>query len=311
MPRIAYLSYPAAEISGGIKVIFQHARLLIEAGFEAFVATEDGEPPQWFAHQVPVHTLDAVRPDDVLVFPENHELLLARYAESPQAKWVFCQNPYYAWRGIAGRASYADWGVSAVLCVSHTVMQHCLRRMPGMRLAYTPFFIDHTLFKCPQTKSWQIACVPRKRPNEVMTVRDMFRAAYPQYAHVPWVLIQNASEAAVAQAMAEAAVFLSAARLEAHGMTTLEAMASGCLLAGFTGVPGGFSDSATAANGLWAPEDDLLACVERLGLAVRMAQEQGLPYQSMVAAARETAWRYRREECAQQLVQSVRALLPP
>ena len=44
MPRIAYLSWPAAEISGGIKVAFQHVALLNAHGQAAVVATEDGAP---------------------------------------------------------------------------------------------------------------------------------------------------------------------------------------------------------------------------------------------------------------------------
>lgn len=309
-PRIVYCSWPAGEISGGIKVIFQHVQLLNEAGFTAAVATEDGGRPGWFDNTVPLLKLADVGPGDVLVFPENHEGFMARFETSAQPKLVFCQNPYYAWRGLAGRASYADFGVSRVLCVSHTVMQFFKRRMPAMPLAYTPFYIDHTLFSCPPTKTLQIACVPRKRPQEVMAIRDLFRAANPQFAQLPWLLIQNASEAAVAQAMRDSAVFLSLARLEAHGMTTLEAMASGCLVAGFTGIADGPSDTATAANGLWAPEDDVAAAAERLGLAARLAQEQGLVFQAMVANARQTAWAYRREECARQLVAAWRAILP-
>jgi hypothetical protein len=308
MPRIVYLSWPAGEISGGVKAAFGHVEVLRAAGMDAVIVTADGMAPTWFGSTAPVVPLDAVRPDDVLVFPENDAALLQRFAGTPQPKLVFCQNPAFVWRGLDEKASYADFGVQRILCVSHTVAQFCRRRFPGIALAVTPYFVDHERFICPPTKKLQIACVPRKRPTEAMAVRDLFRALAPAFAMVPWVLVQQASEAKVAEAMGESAVFLSLARLEAHSMTTLEAMACGCLVAGFIGNSGP-NDSATAANGLWAPEDDLQACADRLVQAVGLVREQGPLYQGMVANARRTAAAYRREEVGRQVAAVWRGIL--
>jgi len=41
MPRIVYLSWPADEITGGIKMAFRHVETLCQAGFEACLATPD------------------------------------------------------------------------------------------------------------------------------------------------------------------------------------------------------------------------------------------------------------------------------
>ncbi|HYF21678.1 MAG TPA: hypothetical protein VEA40_27710 [Ramlibacter sp.] len=306
MPRITYVSWPAAEITGGIKAIFQHVELLLEAGLHAAVATPDGQRPAWFETAAPVLALDAIRAEDVLVFPENNPQFLERFAAAPQRKLVFCQNPYYVFQGLAGRRSYADFGVSALLAASHTVVQFAHRRFPQLPVHYTPFFIDERRFGPPARKVLQIACIPRKRPLEMGALHDLFRGAYPQYAGLTWQVLQGATEAQVAQVLGQSAVYLSLARLEAHGMTTLEAMASGCIVAGFCGVAGG-SDSATAANGFWAAEDDVIGAADRLAQAVQLAATGGPAYETMVAAGVETAWRYRREEAARRLVEFWRA----
>lgn len=298
--RIVYLSWPAGEISGGIKAAFQHVALLREAGFDALVATEDGRRPGWFETAAPVATLDAVQAGDVLVFPENNPRLFERFAGSPHRKLVFCQNQHYAWQGLAGRASFAQWGVSALLCPSVTAVQFCRRRFPELPAHCTPFHVDERLFT-PAPKSLQIACIPRKRPLEMGAVHDLFRALCPEHAGIGWHVLQGANEAKVAEVLGRSAVYLGLARLEAHGMTTLEAMASGCLVAGFNGSAGG-SDSATAANGFWAAEDDVLGCADQLVRAVRLAAQGGTEYEAMAAAGRETAWAYRREEAARKLV---------
>jgi hypothetical protein len=309
MPRIVYLSWPATEVSGGIKACFQHVEMLREAGIEAVVATEGAAAPGWFESTAPLVALSAVKDGDVLVFPENSAALLAAFRDRPHPKLVFCQNPFQVFRGLDGMASYADAGVTHVMCPSHTVMLYCRRRFPGLKLAYTPFYVDHSRFRPAAGKALQIATIPRKRPMEFGAIADLFRAAYPQFREVPWLYMQKAPEAQVADVMGRSAVFLSLARLEAHAMITLEALASGCIVAGFTGVAGG-TDSATARNGFWAPEDDLMGCVDQLARAVQLAMDRGPVYEEMVAEGLRTAREYRREEAARRLLRFWRAALP-
>ena len=308
MARIAYLSWPAGEIAGGIKAAFQHVELLREAGFDAVVGTEDARRPAWFETSAPVIGLDAVTASDVLVFPENHAPLLARFAGGPNPKAVFFQSVVQAWRGLADHDSYSAYGVTHLLCPSHTALQFCARRHPGLKTLYTPFYVDHSRFVCPPAKRVQVACVPRKRPSEAMVIRDLFRAGYPQFRNVDWVLIQNAPETHVAEVMGQSAVFLSLARLEVHCMTTLEAMASGCIVAGFSGNTG-HNDSATAGNGFWAAEDDLMGCTDQLARATQLVATQGPAYQAMVTMARHTAYGYRREEAARLLTAAWASIL--
>lgn len=301
MRRIVYLSWPPKEITGGIKAAFQHVELLVEGGMEAVVATPDGGGPNWFETTAKTVAFEAIRGDDVLVFPENNARYLAAFASSGQPKVVFCQNPYLAHQGLGGRLSYADWGVSHILCPSHSVLQFCARRFPGLKLAYTPFFIDHTRFRFQNGKMLQIAVVPRKRMMEFGAIADLLRAWHPEFAEIPWVALHGVTELQVAEGMGRSAVFLSLARLEAHGMTALEAMATGCVVAGFPGVYGG-TDSATTRNGFWAAEDDVYGCVEQLANALRVVKTAGEAWRAMVDEGRRTAGEYRRETAGRSLM---------
>lgn len=302
MPRIVYVSWPPKEITGGIKAAYQHVELLVEGGMEAAVATPDGDGPDWFDTTAKSIPFDSIAADDVVVLPENHEGYLTLFASRGQPKAVFCQNPYQVHRGVGARRSYADYGVSHVLCASHTAVQFCMRRFPGMKVGYTPYFIDHTRFAFRSEKMLQVAVVPRKRMTEVGAIADLLRAWHPELGVIPWVSLHGVTEKQVADGMARSAIFLSLARLEAHGMTALEAMATGCVIAGFTGVFGG-NDSATAKNGFWAAEDDVYGCVEQLANAIRLVQSGSPAFQTMVDEGRRTAWEYRREESARRLLQ--------
>ena len=119
---IVYVSWPAAEQTGGIKTAFRHVEALRAAGFDSFVG-------------VPVHVV------------HNH--------------------------------------------------------------------VDTSVFRPRAEKRLQIACMPSKRPVEAAVVQDLFRAENPQWAGVPWIVIQGLPELEVARVLGESAVVLSLCRHEA------------------------------------------------------------------------------------------------
>jgi len=299
--RIVYLSWPAKEIAGGIKLAFQHVDVLRQAGVEAAIATPDGQPPGWFQTEVPVLDVADLRSEeDVLVFPENYRDLLRRLAERPNRKLVFCQNPFMVFRGLAGAKDYGDFGVTSVMCVGQLTAEFCQRRFPSMPIAVVPVVIDHRLFHFQAEKRMQIAFAPRKRRLEAAFVQDLFRAENPQFRSVPWVEISGASEQQVARILKDSAVYLSLSRFEAVPLSILEAMACGCVVAGFTGF--GAREFATSQNGFWAGEDDCLECAGQLARAVRLVSQGGNLHGGMLEAAHLAASHYSRERLANKVV---------
>lgn len=309
MPRrIAYVYGAANAITGGIKAAFQHVEMAAQAGFDAVMATPDGAAPGWFGTRARQILHSGIRDDDVLVLPENFQPLLEHWADRPNRKFVYCQSPWYVHKGLGGRASYADYGVEQLLCTSHSVMLFCRERFPGLPAAYTPPMVDPAVF-APRPKKLQVAVIPRKRPVELGVIVDLLRHRHRRLSDAAnWVVLQNAAEGRVAQAMGEAAVFLSLARMEAHSLTTLEAMSCGAVVAGFCGVAGG-DDTATPANGFWAEEDDVFGCAEQLARAIALAMHGGSACEEVVAEARATAARYSPQACGARLAAFWRAKL--
>jgi len=299
--RIVYLSWPAREIAGGIKLAFQHVEVLRKVGIEAVIATPDGQPPGWFRTEVPVLDVADLRSDeDVLVFPENHRDFLRQLAERPNRKLVFCQNPFMVFRGLGGARDYADFGVTAILCEGRLTVEFCQRRFPSIPIGLVPVVIDQRLFHFQGEKRMQIAFAPRKRPLEAAFVQDLFRAENPEFRSVPWVGISGVSEQQVARILKDSAVYLSLSRFESVSLSILEAMACGCAVAGFTGI--GAREFATSQNGFWAGEDDCLQCASQLARAVRMVGQGGTLHSEMLEAAHLAASYYSRERFAKKVV---------
>lgn len=306
--RIVYVSWPATEIAGGIKLAFRHVEILREAGLDAVVATPGAKPPGWFATSAPPIDVAALAPGgDVLALPENHAGFLRSFADWPNRKVVFCQNHFMAFRGLDGKSSYTDFGVSAILGEGRQAADFCRRRFPSLPTTHVSVCVDTDLFHFQSQKKLQIAYAPRKRALEAGFIHDRFRAEYPEFRGIPWVQIAGVSEGQVAQVLRGSAVYLSLCRFEALPLSILEAFACGCVVAGFTGFGG--REYTSERNGFWAAEDDCTDCIAKLAQAVRLVTNGGPMHSDMLEAAHITASCYSRERLARRLIEFWRAFL--
>jgi glycosyltransferase involved in cell wall biosynthesis len=295
MRRVVYLSWPADEISGGIKMAFRHVEALTQWGFPACVATPDAKPPGWFVTSAPlIAVADVNSSSDILVFPENHPGFLKHFAASPNRKIVFCQNQFMIYRGVEGVLDYADYGVQDVICPGYECAEFCRGRLRVKTISVIPSYVETKLFFTRENKKLQIAFTPRKRPSEGAVIRDLFRSCGEQYRKIPWIEIAKATEAQVALILGESALFLSLCRFEALPLSLLEAMASGRVVAGFSGQGG--RDFVTVSNGFWAAEDDCFECARQLERAARVVMDfaltGGFQYQDVVRRSIDTAALY-------------------
>ena len=296
MTRIVYITWPATEITGGIKSAFHHVEALRQAGFDAAIASNDTTPPGWFETPLEILPLSAVRRGadrDIVVLPENHPGFLERFADWPNRKVVLCLNHFFAHRGLGKRRGYGDYGVSELIVAGVAPATFCRQRFPDLDVHIVPPFIDPDLFAPRERKALAVCLTARKRRFEAAFIKDLFRACHAKGLTVRWIELNDASQADMADAFASSAVHLSLGRFESVGRTPLEAMSAGCVCTGFLGFGG--REYATDYNGFWAAEDDLIDCARQLGRAVRLAADGGPLYHETLQAGFATARRYSRD----------------
>jgi glycosyltransferase involved in cell wall biosynthesis len=210
----------------------------------------------------------------------------------PQKRVIYNQNHFYGAAQIADGLTYRDYGVTDVISASRAIDAHVRHRHPGVTSHLVPYGIDPALFRPAPRKRDAIVYLPRKRSVEAAYLRDSFRYTFPEFRRWEWWPLANATEAEVAAAMGEARVFLSLGRLEALGLTPLEAMSCGCVVAGFTGIGG--LEYAKTANGFWAAEDDFPLCLQQLRAAVKLADSDSAERAAYDEACRATLAHYSR-----------------
>ena len=275
MSRIVYIAPRPRSNTGGNKIIFRHVEALQALGFDAVVRSPARfEPPTWFNHIAAMD--DATRPiadDDILVIAEDGLGVLAHCAGLPNRKVVFCQNPYaFAGYGFASLPDDQRAKFSTFMACNTGVAGSIARYFDYETISVVSAFADDRIFR-PSPKVPVIACTPRKRSAEYKAIRYMFARLYAGPTPWQWEALQTATEAQTAAAMGRASLFLSLAKMEAHSITTLEAMASEYLITGLTGI--GPREYTSPVNGFWVGEDDREAAALAWVRAATLADQGG------------------------------------
>lgn len=211
-----------------------------------------------------------LRPDDVIVVPE-FMIVTATETFPDHRKVVFSQNSFSYIR-LFDRAIRAGADPDAtVLCnvgINDTCMEafSLMSDRPGLRIVVSP---DLDLFDDGQAKQRTITYMPRKRKSEA----DFLHAALERRGKVAdfdLIRLDRMTQPEVARHMAESLIFVSLMKDEALGFPGIEAMASGCIVVGFTGL--GTEEYFTPETGFPIREGDnvgLVLTVERIAAEYR------------------------------------------
>lgn len=255
-----YFTFTMPPVSGGHFVALEQIAALNAMGFNAkvyYVGAPDG------FDKFPVPAVRAGAPlsaGDIIVAGEDNKKLLQDLKNLACVKVLFNQNPYYAFVGFDSAAELSSYPFAAMIvpsdfCAAQMKAMGVTRPIHRVRPAIPDYF-------APAEKKLQIAFAPRKRQVEALYLKSYFGARAPEYAQVPWVPLMNISRQDCARVMGQSAIFAALPHLESLGLTSLEAMAAGCHVVGYTGHGG--AEYAMSGNGDWITDGDHDAFVEKL-----------------------------------------------
>ena len=208
------------------------------------------------------------RHDDVVVVPEPWKPGLEYFSRQVCQKVMHCQNAFYLFHGFDDVQSIGAAGYQHMLSCS----EYTTKAVKGFGYAYPIHtvrpFVPKDFFDTQKARRLQIAYMPRKRANELVFVRGLFRSLYPQFNQIEWVSIQDVTREECAALLQQSAIFAAFSFTEGLGLPPLEAMAAGCVIVGFHGLGG--LDYANAYNGLWVEEGDYESYAHQLAKAIAL-----------------------------------------
>lgn len=315
---IYYLVADHPEPSWGTGMLYEHVRLLREAGHEASVLHHHAPyRPAWTELGVPVDYLHregfAASPDDVVVVPE----VLAASPEVPRFPWrrvIFVQGGLLVVRGLGGAADYPALGYEAAMAVLPHVA-HVVERHFGLPASVVPPFVA-PYFSTPATR-------PRRR-RVLLAVKEGYRlAGVPDEAIVrlllereiarrpDWSLTRlvGHTHLEVAELMKSSEFLVNVNSMESFNTTVPEAMAAGCVAVCYEAV-GGRDFLRPDENAIVFTNHDVYSLVERVCDLLDRFAEQAPFLARLRAGGRETAARYHPAATAEALHGFFARLLP-
>lgn len=241
--------------------------------------------------------------DDVLLLPEV--LLESSLATCQGWKCRVAlnnQNGFYALR-YAPRGAAVGRRLEFALANAPYVASICREFLgvPSQRIFHIPHWVVRPPFELGQGESFRqlaVCYMPRKLPDEVRKVRALVESTHPE---VPWVEIDGLPEPEVARRYRENSIFFAAQDLEGCPLTALEAMACGCLVAGYGGTGQFAHPYATADNGLWVPDRDVQGAACAIRSAIDLVRGGGDRWRRYLEMGRRTAARFGEDQVCEAL----------
>lgn len=270
MSRVIFTLPAFSRPTGGIWVLTRFAGLLRGAGIDAVLMTEASDLLKRFYGDVGVPVVLAVVPSagDLVVRSEMNTPASMRQARGAGVRQVLIvQNHNYVGESLEEGQRYADLGIERVAGVSETIARALIERRAADAVSVVPPPIERWGGDGEETAgepALAISVMPRKLPKTFEAIRRGFRRRHPALSHIPFAILEDASHRTVLRHLARSSVFLSLQNREGFGLPALEAMAAGCLVAGFAGG----AEYASPDNGFWVADGDVEAAIDALARAV-------------------------------------------
>jgi hypothetical protein len=203
---------------------------------------------------------------------------------------------------------YLDVSVLGAIVVSDRSQAQLQLAYPTLPIFRVTCSIDERRFqyRTLAQKKPVIVANPTKNEKEIRMAYQILRSRALQglnpLSNWTWTWIENKSEAAVAQHLSEAQLFLSLSLHEGFGLLPLEAMASGCLVVAYGCEP--MTEYLPAA--MQVPTGDMAAVVRR----VEAWAQNPYPQQALAERGRDVARQYSRDREANSVLAAWAQLLP-
>lgn len=249
---------PLRHLSGGLAVLYQLAGQLCNLGYPVWLTPRGRETPGLETCPAPVCAWDdlSLRSEDLWLVPEGWSNALAPGLRAGCRCLVYVQNWAYVFSSLPAGVAWRDLPVS-FLAVSEPVAWF-LKNALGATAPLVRPALDRSLFRPaaqtpPLSQGVRIAWMPRKNKACALQIQAIIEARQALGAPAAWIEIAGKSQAQVADILRSCHLFLSTGFPEGLGLPPLEAMACGCLTAGFAGL-GGWDYMRQAMPGGYCPD---------------------------------------------------------
>ncbi len=241
MGNIFYFCPDFSPPSGGTKRLYRHVFHLNRLGFKAFIVHyKKGFVLSWHGCKVPVKWLEdnlLFSVDDTLIFPEGLPSLMKQTQHLNCNRIAIALNWAYIFNSLPKGENWKDYGITRDITPS-PIIKDFLELSMGVDVTLIDNYIDTSKFAYkPEKKKNKIVYLTRKDSSgDILSF--IFKRKEGVFKKWEWMPLDDLSEDNYAEQLSESRIFLATSSREGMPTSALEAMASGCVVLGYSGIGG-------------------------------------------------------------------------
>lgn len=227
--------------------------------------------------------------DDILVFPEGIPSYMKQTRHFTNTRVVIALSWAYVYLHLPKGENWKDYGISRAITPTPFIKAF-LEWSMGIDVTLIGDYVDLTRFTYrPGKKKSKIAYMTRKsKIGEILC--SIFRKKNELLSAYEWISMENFVEEEYAQHLVESRIYLATSSEEGRNISVLEAMASGCVVVGFSGLGGSdyMVGSGNKRNCVLIENGNYLELGKRLEEAVRKLEKDNHCFDSIITNAVDT-----------------------
>ena len=250
------------QASGGIGVVYEHVKTLVELGFDACIIHDNKEykKPEWLGTEycnLKHFALDkdklSVNSDDMLIIPEGFSNIMEQTKNMPCMRIVLCQSYLYVLGSLTPGLSWSNFNIKDVIVVNSTLEQY-LEKIFGkgrFDIKVCRPSINENIFKPSDKPKKPVIAVSARNQQEMLNMVKQFYAVYPQFKWVSFKDMRDMSREDFAETLRECCLGVWIDRVAGFGTFPIECAKSNVPCISL--VPDIVPEYAKDENGIYVP----------------------------------------------------------
>jgi hypothetical protein len=219
--------------SGGVANIYQHAKLLTDLGYKAYILHEEIEYQgvgDWLGEEyanlphVAIKAQDhEITNSDFIIIPEIFANVMEQWKQIPAKKIVLSQAYDYILELLNIGATWGQYGINEVITTSEVQANYIKTLFPGVNTNIVPVSIPE-YFKTSDKPKKPIVSICTRDQKDALKIVKAFYLQYPMYKWITFRELRGIPKKQFAKALGESCLSVWVDEIAGFGTFPLESM---------------------------------------------------------------------------------------
>ncbi len=316
--RIFIFSPSVGGPSGGIGVLYQHAKVLKELNYNVSILTEkkDYKYPEWLGDKysgIEHVSLEAtklqVSPEDFLILPEGYAGVLGIQTKSLACRRIIlCQSWVYVLGNLMPGQKWSDesTGIRNTIVVCDPLKKY-IETIFGehdQNIKVCRQYIDEDIFHISEKPQKPIIAISSRDQMQSLNIIKHFYLRYPQYRWISFKDMKGLSREEFAETLRESCLGVFLDKVSGFGTFPIECAKSGVPVIAL--IPDITPEYATENSCIWTGE--LLSIPDLISNFIKLYLEDAIP-EEITKGTKELSKKYGEKEGIQEIERTYRKLV--